>query len=155
MLPNNFARLRPISRTDDSHSLEHIDDAGSSSIAELQVTLKHAGTTFSIGSHEFDRFIDDLRIFLEPTISSRISSHTSLPIPTISLDDRVIIDLLEHGGIDRSLDMIDDTLDLIRLDEDSLETIGSHSTRREIEHVTTSEEILSAYLVEDSTRVNI
>ncbi len=39
MLPNHLSRLRTISRTDDPHSFEHIDDAGSSSISELQVTL--------------------------------------------------------------------------------------------------------------------
>ena len=119
------------------------------------MTLEHTGTTFSIGSHEFDRFIDDLRIFLEPTISSRISSHTSLPIATISLDDRVVIDLLEHGRIDRTLDVIDHALDLIRLDKYSLEPIRRHRTCREVEHVTTSEEILGTYLVEDRTGVDI
>ena len=113
------------------------------------MTLEHAGTTFSIGSHEFDRFIDDLRSFLEPTISSRISSHTSLPIPTISLDDRVVIDLLEHGRIDRSLDMVDHAFDLIRLDKDSLESVRCHGTCREIEHIATTEEILSTDLIED------
>ncbi len=67
----------------------------------------------------------------------------------------MIIDLFEHGRIDRSLDMIDDALDLIRLDEDSLESIGCHSTCREVEHVTTSEEILCTDLIEDCTGVDI
>jgi hypothetical protein len=51
--------------------------------------------------------------------------------------------------------MCDYTLDLISLDEDSLEAIGRHSTCREVEHITSTEEILCSYLIEDSTRVYI
>ena len=119
------------------------------------MALEHRSATFSIRPYEFDRFIDDFRIFFESTITTRISSGSTLPIPPITFDNRVIVDILEHGRIDGSLDMVHDSLDLISLDEDSLEPSGRHRTRREVEHIATTEEILGSDLIEDGTRVDI
>lgn len=67
----------------------------------------------------------------------------------------MIIYLLEHRRINRPLDVIHHAFDLISLDENSLETIGRHGTSRKVEHITTTEEILCSYLIEDGTRVDI
>ena len=154
-LSYDFTWLRAICWADDTEVFEDIDDTSSSTITELQMALEHRSATLSIRSYEFDRFIDDLRVFLESAIFTRITSSTSFQIPTISLDDRVIIDILEHGRIDRPLDMIHDAFDLFCLDEDSLKAGCRHRTRRKIEHIATTEEILCPDLIEDRTRVDI
>ncbi len=51
--------------------------------------------------------------------------------------------------------MIDYAFDFIRLNQYSLETIGCHSTSREVEHITTTEEILGTYLVKNCARIDI
>lgn len=67
----------------------------------------------------------------------------------------MIIDILEHRRIDRALDMIHDTLDLFCLDENSLETSRRHRACREIQHITTTEEILCPDLIENGSRIDI
>ena len=49
--------------------------------------------------------------------------------------------------------MVHDSLDLIRLDEDSLEPSTCHSASREVEHISPTEEILSSDSIEYRTRV--
>lgn len=119
------------------------------------MTLEHGGRTLSIRPYELDCFVDDFWIFLESTIATRIPSGSTFPIATISLDDGVIVDILEHSRIDCSLDMIDHSFDLISFDEYSLKTSRRHRTCREVEHITSTEEIFGSDLIEDGSRVDI
>lgn len=119
------------------------------------MTLDHRCATLSIRSYELDRFVDDFRIFFESTVATVVPSGSTFPIAAISLDDRVIVDILEHSRIDRALDMIHDAFYLFCLDEDSLEASRRHRTRREVEHITATEEILGSDLIEDRTGVDI
>jgi hypothetical protein len=113
------------------------------------MTLDHRCATLSICSHELYRFFDDLRIF----VSISISTCRSFIVPTISVYYRSIIYVFEHSWIYSALDMIDHSLDFISLDIDSLDTRTRHSTGREVEHISASEEILCSDRIEDGARV--
>ena len=85
---------------------------------------------------DLDRLLDHFRIFVEFTRSVR---HTAIEIATVSLDDRGIVDILEHRRIDGAFDVIDDRLDLFGADIDSLDTLGSRRSDWCIEEVSVSE----------------
>lgn len=119
------------------------------------MALEHRSATLSRRTNELYRLFDDFWIFFERAISSVVPSYTSLPVSTISLDDRVVVDIFEHSRIDRTFYMIHYTFDFISLNQHSLETVCHHRSGRKVEHITTSEKILSTDRVEDCPRIDI
>lgn len=113
------------------------------------MALYHRGRALPAGPHELDSLFDYFRIF----VSISLTTRRALIVPTVSLYYRPIVYILEHRRVDSALYMVHDTLDFIGLDEDSLEASRCHGARREVEHITASEEVLRSDRVEYRTRV--
>gem|GEM_PF-4176141 len=121
-LSDDFAWFAAVGGTDDAHAFEGVDDTSGPRIPELEATLKHGGGSFPLTLHEPYRFFDNLWVFIEV---SRSITHTSPEVPTISLDDRGIVDIFEHGWIDGPFDMIHNGFDFFGTHVDPLDTFRS------------------------------